>query len=346
MILLDDIKNSINIENLTELEVARLLYIELGKRVSFSTTFQNTSDLNMAKMMISQVDINTFKEKEVNCVMWAQLYSELLTKYGIRNEIIDKGHKYVEFYAENKKWVADATTGGYTDLSRIHNSDDTNNFGLSMFQNIDRSNNIPVFNEEITLRLKEIDKKIGYNDEKYKDLVELKEMIKKIKDGEFDIHAYVKGEGSDTLKKLQFLFAKVGVLDLGYYEAKDFLYELELMLLSPSELANVKGKELLRTNKDGSVDIIEIITVKEEDKYNYFVVCPNMKVKQVSMQDVIKFSLIGFGKDADKHIPGIDFPTNFVPGKRKSGVKLALERVSNYKIRKDPNLIEVERALR
>lgn len=337
MALYNEIIEGIDTSNLNELEIARLLYIELGKRVSFSTKLQNTDISTMSDMIKEEVDVETFDEKEVTCVRWAKLYSHLLSKYGIKNRIIDLGHQFVEFETMGYKWVADATDGAYTDLSRIHNGDNIECFGLSLYQhNPDKVHNRPIYNQEVHKMLRQIDVKLGYNDEKYKDLVELKELIINIKNGTFNINDYVKGDpkASDTEKKLQFLFAKLGVLDEGYYEAKDYVYYLEKALLSKEELENVSSKELKRTNEEGSVNILQVITLHEQDNYHYYILCPNMPVKEVDQENLIKLALLGYGKEDNKEIPGLIYPKDFTPGKKMTGLKYKMSRIVNeYKIK-------------
>lgn len=329
MTIYEEIKNNIDINKLNELEISRLLYIELGSRVCFSTKYQNTDIASMNKLLTTQVNINTFNEQQVNCAMWAQLYSQLLTAYGIQNRIIDSGHQFVEFIALGKKWVADATDGAYTDLSRIHNSDNIECFGLSIYQNSnDKSHNRPMYNIEIDQMLKDIDKKIGYNDEKYKDLIELKEIINNIKNGTININNYVSDalSNNEVEKKLQFLFAKLGTLDSGYYEAKDYIYQLEKLLLTKEELENVSAVELKRTNKDGNVDILQVISVQCDNNYNYYILRPSMPIKQINKEDLEKLILLGYGIDENKEVKGINYNKIFKPGE-KAGIK---EKFTQY----------------
>lgn len=338
MALLDDIIN-INLNELTDLEKARLLYIELGKKVKFSTKFQNTDDKSFALMYNSKVDINSFNEDEVNCRIWSQLYSQLLSRVGIENRIVNEGHEYVELFIDGKKIVADATSGSYTDLSRIHNGDNTEYFGLSLFQNSDKSSCIPKFDEKFIFQLESIDKKIGYKNEKYTKLSELKSLLLDIKNGKFDINKVVPGNASILEKKLQFLFAKLGTLDQGFYEAKDFVYSLEKFILTSEELELVNARELKKTNRDKSVDVLEVITIKKEDNYGYYILKSGMPIKEVNGEDIIKLSYLGYGKE--KNIPGIDYPTNFVVGKVPKGISYVISKMKEKKVLKESNIGEI-----
>lgn len=92
-------------QNLTELEKARYLYIELCKTVTFSTTYQNTDLKTMSYLHNKKVDANNLESREINCRMWTQLYSQLLNSVGIKNEVIDQSHQYVEFHINDEIWV-------------------------------------------------------------------------------------------------------------------------------------------------------------------------------------------------------------------------------------------------
>lgn len=330
MSLYETIKNNINVEGLNKLEISRLLYIELCKIVSFSTKFQNTDTEGYIQLYRRKVDIDTFDEQEVNCVIFTQLYSQLLTRFNIDNEIINQGHWFVRFkpYDNDEIWIADATEGGYSDLSRIHNGDDTEFFGPSLFKNEEVVTNRVLYSSEVIELLRKIDIKIGYNDEKHKDLEEFKKIIEEIKSGKFDINYYVKDSyGAGNIeKKLGFLFAKLGVLDFGYYEAKDYIYYLESLMLTKDELENVSAVELKRTNPDGDVDIVQVISLYENNKYHYYIVSPKLPIKEVSQEDIIRFSMLGYGTDDEKTIPGFIYPRNFKYGKVPNKIKFKLQQ--------------------
>lgn len=346
MSIYEDIKNNIDCKDLNELEIARLLYIELGKRVNFSTKFNNTSSSEHYQMMHADVDINTFNGKDVNCVIWSQLYSQLLYSYNIKNKIIKCGHQYVEFYCLDKIWVADATYGAYTDLSRIHNNDTPEYFGLRFHQNDNNKKiGIPRYDEKINILLNEIDNKIGYHNNKYEDLVDFKELINKIKNNDLDINSYVDGDASIIEKKLQFIFSKVGKLDVGYYEAKDYIYDLVKLLLTDEELRKVKSNELLRTNSDKSVDILQLITLINEDNNHYYLLTNNSFIREINSEDVCKLAILGYGKVEYREIPGVMYPLNFKPGFINKSLKYKLNKLANHKIIKEANLEEYDKLI-
>lgn len=341
MSIYENIINSINVEGLSKLEIARLLYIELGKRISFSTRYQNTDEKTMFKMHSDDFDAKNSSVSQANCVMWSKTYSALLAYYGIENRIINKWHQYVEFFIEGQRWVADATYGKYTDLARIHNGDDTTQFGLSMYQkDEEKSSNYPVYDVRIIKLLEEIDEKIGYRNNKYHELEELKKLLAGIKNGSFDVTEY--GIDNSVEGKLQFLFAKVGKMSNGFYESKNYLYALEKFMLGSEELKMIHGTDLKRTRLDGEVDIIQIISLLENNIYHYYILCPTMALKEVQSKDISDLALFGYA--IEKEIPGIIYPKNFKPGIRPKKWKLKLERIINQGHIKQSNIQEYEKS--
>ncbi len=324
-------------DNLSDLEKARYLYLELCKVVSFSTTFQNTDMSNFAVMYHRKEDVSKLSSTEINCRIWSQLYSQLLNSVGIQNRIVDRGHSHVEFYVEGKKWVADATYGSYTDLSRIKNDDDTIGFGYSAYQDPKNEQCIISTDEKYSGMLRSADDKLGYNTDRKRDLVEFKEYLKSIREGKYDITGISEGivcENPLTFK-LEHLFASLGKLNSGYYEAKDFVYHLEHQLFTSEELARIGAVELKRTNADKSVDILQCIYIKG-DNPSYYLLSPSLPVKKIDASQVMSLALKGYGIEEGKKIPGINYPRMFVQGEVFKVSKFKLWKENLFKTHDDP----------
>ena len=74
------IKQKINNKYYSQLEIARIIYIELGKLLSFNTDYLN----NLTKSQYNDiVNLSNFNKNQVICRIWSQLYCSLLKKYGI-----------------------------------------------------------------------------------------------------------------------------------------------------------------------------------------------------------------------------------------------------------------------
>lgn len=332
--------------DLNDLEKARYIYIELCKKVFFSTQFLNSDDNTFCELLGKKVDVTSLSNEEinVNCRIWSQLYSQLLSFVGINNNIIDGLHEFVEFYIDGEIWIADATFGAYTDLSKIQNNDDTACFGPALFQTGD--SNIVDMSEETETMLFEIDKKLGYNTRDRENLMEFKTLLEQIKDGSIDIRSFSHiGEinnDNELCFKLEFLFSKLGVLKSGYYESKDFVFSLERLMLTDNEKNKMGAVELKRTNKDKTVDIVQCIYVLNGNKWQYYLLAPNLPVRRFDSKQITKLAIMGFGIE-DKKIPGIIYPRNFTPGKVDFSIKHSLHRkMSNLKLINIDDIIEYD----
>ncbi len=316
-------------DNLNDLEKARYIYIKLGLLLNFSTKFNNTSDEMSIKMYnMSNIDITNLPSNQVICTTWSIIYSKLLDIVGVENKIIKQGHKSVGFKYNDQIWIADATGGNYIDLSRIKYGDETARFGLAYYQDEIVDDAWINYTPESIKLIRSIDKKLNLNIDKKNSLIEFKKFIDKIKSGELltEVESY---STSPILTKLEMFFAKVGVLSDGYYEAKDFVFEFEDEILTREELKNVKSVELKRTNKDYEVDIIQCISVYENEEYSYYLLAPNLSICKVPKEKIIALSALGYSTEKD--IPGIRPLRRFVPGKiSKKGIKYILVKLTKY----------------
>ena len=252
--LCDNIINSVPI-GLTNLEIARYLYIKLCSMVCFNTTIHNTDSNNFYRLYNMKIDPKTFDDSQVNCYTWSQLYSFLLNYFNIKNKIVKYWHSYVIFYIDNVKLVADSSFGVYSDMSRIHYGDETNFFGPCIYQDSCIESNVVSFNDVSINFFNKVDYKIGYLDK----ILRVKEFKKKLID--------IRDNYINIISKLNFLFSNVGCLSFGYYESKEFIFELEKYFLSYKDFSNIGAVDLVRNNSIDSTDIVQCIYVK----YNGFV---------------------------------------------------------------------------
>lgn len=166
-------------DNVTDIDIARKLYIELNERLHYST------EMNMAP---EEVEINIIEEarhKEINfsnlegldviCKGWSELYLELLQSAGFDAKILtnkNNGHWWVQINVGDEIIVADATDGHNhsNDLTRTKGGYQTCGFMILdkgyngslrpsvIFKNENNQKYLNYLNE----RLKSIDTKIGY----------------------------------------------------------------------------------------------------------------------------------------------------------------------------------------
>lgn len=318
--------------NLNTLEKARYIYIKLGMYLNYSTKYHNTTSTISKKMHNEDVDITNLNNNQVICIDWAIIYSKLLTEVGVENEIVNEYHRYVKFNYEGKTWIADATGGDYTDLARIKNGDETLNFGvfrvpdgITFFLHMRDCINNNSLEERL---IKEIDEKLGLNKREKDKLLEFKNFIKQLQNGEYSIDG-LSFEECSISAKLELFFEKLGAVTTGYYEAKSFVKEYEYGFLSEEELKHVHGIELKRTNSDKEVDIVQCIYVEEDDKYNYYLLTSGLPIYKAEPENIIALQTLGFGIEGEK-IPGINFLKKFKRGKvNHKSIKYVLLKKSN-----------------
>ncbi len=290
-------------DDLNDLEKARYIYLKLAFYLNFSTKYNNTDGNEFARMSYPDVDTSKFNKNQIICKEWSKIYSYLLNEVGIHNEICSSHHTNVVFEYNHKLWVADATYGQYTDLAKIRYGDHTEYFGVRNSQNIDEfCTSVNPFDNDNKL-IEEIDKKFNFYTERKEYFEQLKKKLFLLKE-----------KGGTISEKLDSLFEIIGVLDNGYYESKDYVRNIEKMFLSEEECKKISAVELKRTNKNKEVDIVQCIYVKEDGRYNYYLLAPNMPVIKVDESEIVKMSFLGYAIDEEKKIPGIDFPQRFKEG--------------------------------
>lgn len=314
--LIEEILKLVN-SDYTPLENARMMYLELAKRLCFNTTIRNTDRFHYGELYDKKINPKCYDDVEVICTIWVQLYSYLLNSIGIKNEIINQVHKYIEFYIDDIRWVADATYGNYTDLSKIKNGDYTNYFGIAECQNENHTNSIK-YNESFEI-LKELDKKFNSYMESIEKNKKLINTLIKIKNGSIDLKKIYSNfyitKNDEIILKLEYLFKKLGRLNDGYYESKNYVYYLEKKLLTDEELNHVGSVELKRTNRDLTVDLVQCIYVYCNHNFSYYLLKPNLPIIKVNEKDLSILGFYGYGVD-EKNIPGIIFNNQYLRCKK------------------------------
>ncbi len=164
--------------NLSELEIAKYIYIQLGKQKAFDEKyfFGNSKTRKKIYKLAEQNKIDSeqaSKNKKIICVSLSYLYRDILKEFGINSVIAEEmEHKYPIIVLKNGKRIrADLQL----DLYNIHTKSKTKYFGTK-----------EKYGEELVEELSdekniEIDKRIGYikDENEYKDssICRLKEEI-------------------------------------------------------------------------------------------------------------------------------------------------------------------------
>lgn len=72
-------------EGLNQIEIARFLYIELGKYFIYDDEFVSSEDMNRRQEIASK-NIDDIKNNKVVCFTLSRIYTELLNRCGIQAE--------------------------------------------------------------------------------------------------------------------------------------------------------------------------------------------------------------------------------------------------------------------
>ena len=120
--------------SLSEIEKAKYLYIELGKKLKYDINYESNYKFIREEALYKPVDYNNIIDDTYTCFQISDIYAELLKKAGINVESIyeknniGKGieHKYVEIkLKDGRKIIADLTY----DLGYIQKGMRMSNFG-------------------------------------------------------------------------------------------------------------------------------------------------------------------------------------------------------------------------
>lgn len=181
--LVEEIKQNMP-DGLTQLEKARYIYLELGKQRRFDTRYYygNSKTRKRIKMLAMNARYNAkkyYNEKNLVCISLSYLYQSILREYGINcvvtdNDMYSSGHVMPILYIDDeKRGKLKIKADLQRDLPWIQAGMITDNFG-------DRDDPNEGFTELYYEDLREIDRKIGYIDDEYKD-VELQQLAHEIK---------------------------------------------------------------------------------------------------------------------------------------------------------------------
>lgn len=155
--------------NDNELSIAIIIYIKLSELFWYDPLFIVDNDYELVKNLSDITTTNT----NVICLHWAIIYSKLLDKYGIKNQLLgDDSHLKVKLWVNEFIIFADATSYG-NEFREYLLSDLTNaklGFKISGFKTLSSE-----VNKELYTYIEEVYKKLGlpcYSSYKVDELVE------------------------------------------------------------------------------------------------------------------------------------------------------------------------------
>ena len=193
-------------KGLSKIEVARYLYISLGKKLVYDRNFNvNIESSSNDSIYNRVVDFNNLDTNRIICKSWASLYRELLlasTLFSEKDVVIKRSnarysHVWVEIDLDsNLKVLADATNvynvNGLmaNDLSNIKMEKETYGFlieskgkEISSVDDLRKEVEKQSTNEKIKSFIKKIDTSLGYIEGEYKDVINsYKTLVNNFKD--------------------------------------------------------------------------------------------------------------------------------------------------------------------
>ena len=127
-------------QNLSKMEKARYIYINLCKQVSYNPNYIMTHSLDDKRIIFDEdVQLEKWTKNEVICSTISKLYQQLLDKVGISSEVIYMpggeylGHMFVSFEIDGKNYYADPTH----DILKSKKGFQTKCFGTMPYQSED-----------------------------------------------------------------------------------------------------------------------------------------------------------------------------------------------------------------
>lgn len=260
--------------NLSDLEKARYIYIELGKLFTFDENYlyaPSKVQKRIYKMAVDdKVNFHELAERKRSralCVSISQVYSSLLNSVGIPAQVYKEDysdpHVNTIISINNQKYIADLQR----DLIYIHSHRNTRFFGASLlYKGDDISKDL----------LKHVDYKIGYDTDN--EIFISKKIV--------ELVIGLKDEKSLTSKVNSILSSALeipNVSKMDYFERSTFCNWLLGKVLTTGELSNIQKRDLSVLDFD----------VSDPNRENYllcFAVKQNKKQSKKDENSVFVFS--------------------------------------------------------
>ena len=286
--------------NLSEIEKARYVYLELGKLICYDEKYWfGTSEIQhrIYKKSLNSTpsfsEIQENKKKKAICISISKLYSSILQEIGIKaGQQNENDHFYSYLIIKDKLYYADLNN----DMKYIQ---------LELPTSFFFTEGANVLSKD---RLQQIDEKLGYH---YKGIYNFKSKINMIKTKFKNLNAL-----SDKMQCIFDLGSEIpGVKDLELIE-RNFVYrKLALKTLSDKEFGKLQALELYEVQKDekDSKNRINYQTVYvtrdfnsdlRKETFSYFVFSQyDRKYKKISTIELLDF--IDKNNLTFKKIPGL-----------------------------------------
>lgn len=267
--------------NLSKVEKARYIYINLSKKVKYDENYFVTQNEDIYKQVL---DINNLKGNKVICKGWSELYKQLLLQAGFSEDevkIVGRqkigAHKLVEIKLNGYKVFADATNnyGGMIDLISTKVGAKTMGFVRAPLD-LDLSDKGGSKLREFFTKRSSLDEKWVEEIDKtiYPDKKNIDDLSKKINENFGDSSIYSKLFGSNYNENID---SKIRVLNpllekLDGFETFGFLKKQKSNFFNSSENSNTHVTLLQKAKNGKEGKTLTCLSVKISDnKYKYYI---------------------------------------------------------------------------
>lgn len=320
MLLSNEINRIINNvpKNLTEIEIARYVYLELGKIIRHDTFFKFSENF-ASKNTIFNEKINSPESvsKDVICNSSAELYVYILKRLNINAfchyyDCIQHADAIIKS-SDGLLYVANLIG----DLSRIQTGRTTKNFAKENYYSFLFKELLSVYGSNFRSlsvdQLHEIDNKLGYT----LNGLYLDSFFKQLKE-ELANYDYVENyilpksfnstDEQDKANKLlsykfHFMLKNLQTLNeqndkLGYCEAMTYYHILLTSIFSPKELPKIKRYNCYKKDNFNNEDIVSVIALNLDTTIEYYMYSSKTnKYIPVSQKLIEKLFSSGFHSD-------------------------------------------------
>ncbi len=288
-------------KNLTELEKARYLYIELGKKLQYDINYDTDFEIKERDVYFKPIDLDNIQTNSYVCTQISKMYTELLNRAGIQattektNNDIKMPHVFTSItLKDGRKILTDLTL----DLSNIQKGLMTEYFGY-----LDEDGYTKIDNDE----LDRIDSNIGYkykmnsNQSEYTDY-----FIKALKDeleDEDKLRDYIKNSYSEQEWKdykpeylVRYKFDVISrflkINDMGFREGDNFLRYLYKNFFTNEEKKYFNSYKVSNeVQKEGTiVDTEEIrcykLKAKTGEGYEYYIYEKGQNLRKIDKEEL------------------------------------------------------------
>lgn len=288
-------------KDLTDLEKARWLYIQLGRKFKYDMNVFYMSEEEMGEQYNQNPNVDIENTNKTICKPINEIYIELLRRLGIAAELKQVSKNYTYNHVGTVIILPEQNLTIFTDLTidlyRIQQGLMTDDFAFTS----------PDGEYDIISRkeLKDIDNKIEYT---YLNLYmnEFIDLIAKEMKDDDTVRKYIskdKDEELLTTEKFEFLLKQLPLDRMGYVEARNFLLYLINTVFKPQDKAKINQYDLFRELGNGQREFVNCIVIRENET-NYYIQEDGKDLRKIDKTEMEEMLHNGWNNRKKKKILG------------------------------------------